>query len=94
MVFEWGMSPLGFMALSRSEGEQAIASPQTFHEAEAHVRALLDGNYAATTESLKVARPALDAIAEELINKETILGDDVRRIYHDLRAKSQDVTSA
>ncbi|MEO7598453.1 MAG: ATP-dependent zinc metalloprotease FtsH [Opitutus sp.] len=86
MVFEWGMSPLGFMALSRSEGEQAIASPQTFHEAEAHVRALLDGNYAATTEALKATLPALDKIAEELINKETIIGDDVRRIYHDFQA--------
>ena len=80
MVFEWGMSPLGFMALSRSEGEESIASPQTFHEAEAHVRALLDGNYAATTKALTETRAALDAIAEELIAHETISGDDVRRI--------------
>ena len=85
MVFEWGMSPLGFIALSRSDGEEAIASPQTFHEAEAHVRALLDGNYAATTEAMKANRPALDGVAEELIARETISGDDVRRIVREVR---------
>lgn len=85
MVFEWGMSPLGFMALSRSEGEESLASPQTFHEAERHVRDLLDGNYAATTEALSQNRTALDAIAEALIARETISGDDVRQIVSQLR---------
>lgn len=86
MVFEWGMSPLGFMALSRSDGEEAIASPQTYHEAEAHVRTLLDGNYAASTRILIESRPALDQIAEELMARETISGDDVRRIVNEWRA--------
>lgn len=85
MVFEWGMSPLGFMALSRSEGEEAIASPQTFHEAEGHVRALLDGNYAATTAALTENRRVLEAIANELIARETISGDDVRRLVAEFR---------
>lgn len=86
MVFEWGMSPLGFMALSRSDGEESLASPQTFHEAEAHVRALLDGNYAETTRALAAHRAALDAIAAALIERETISGDDVRRLVADHRA--------
>ena len=85
MVFEWGMSPLGFMALSRSDGQEAIASPQTFHEAEAHVRALLDGNYADTKSALTTHRAALDAIAEELIERETISGEDVRQIFNQAR---------
>jgi cell division protease FtsH len=80
MVFEFGMSPLGFMALSRAEDGQPIASPQTFHEGERHLKALLDGNYAATTEALIQNRAALDAIAEALIERETISGDDVREI--------------
>jgi cell division protease FtsH len=80
MVFEYGMSPLGFMALSRRDGEESIASPQTFHEAEAHVKALLDGNYAATTDALTRYRAALDSIAAELITQETISGDEVRAI--------------
>jgi cell division protease FtsH len=80
MVFEWGMSPLGFMALSRPEGQEPLASPQTFHEAERHLKALLDDNYAATTAALRENRAALDAIAAELMARETISGDDVRRI--------------
>ena len=88
MVFEWGMSPLGFMALSRSDGQEAIASPQTFHEAEAHVRALLDGNYADTTMALTAHRAALDAIAQELIDRETISGDDVRIIFAKTRPQA------
>ncbi|HEX2100756.1 MAG TPA: ATP-dependent zinc metalloprotease FtsH, partial [Candidatus Synoicihabitans sp.] len=78
MVFEFGMSPLGFMALSRSDGQEALASSQTLHQAEAHVKALLDDNYAATTRALAEQRAVLDAIAEDLIARETISGDDVR----------------
>ncbi len=80
MVFEFGMSPMGFMALSRSDGEEALASQQTFHEAEHHVRTLLDQNYAATTTTLRAHRNALDAIANDLVTYETISGDDVRRL--------------
>ncbi len=80
MIFEFGMSPLGFMALSRSDDGQPLASPQTFHEAERHLKALLDGNYEATTQALTTNRAALDAIAEELIARETISGDEVRAL--------------
>ena len=80
MIFEFGMSPLGFMALTRAEDGQALASPQTLHEAEGHLKSLLDDNYAATTAALTANRPALDAIAEALIERETIAGDEVRAI--------------
>ena len=85
MVFEFGMSPLGFMALSRSEDGEPLASPQTFHEAERHLRALLDDNYEATTKALEENRTALDAIAADLVARETISGDDVRQIVQKLR---------
>jgi cell division protease FtsH len=80
MVFEFGMSPLGFMALSRAEDGEPLASPQTFHEGERHLKALLDDNYAATTRALTEHRASLDAIAAELIARETITGDEVRAI--------------
>jgi len=80
MVFEFGMSPLGFMALSRSDDGQPLASPQTFHEAERHLKALLDDNYAATIQALTAHRGALEAIAGELIARETLSGDEVRAI--------------
>lgn len=80
MILEWGMSPLGFVAFSRGEGREALASPQSLHEAESHVKALLDDNYAATTAALRSNRASLDAIAAALIARETISGDDVRGI--------------
>jgi cell division protease FtsH len=80
MIFEWGMSPLGFMALTRSEGETELASPQTLHEAEHHVKTLLAENYAATTEIISAARATLDAIAQDLLEHETISGDHVRQV--------------
>ncbi|HEY1111558.1 MAG TPA: ATP-dependent zinc metalloprotease FtsH [Opitutaceae bacterium] len=79
MVFEYGMSPLGFMALSRGDGEE-FASQQTFHEAERHMRALLDDNYSATTRTLRENRPALEAVAKALIARETLSGDEVREL--------------
>jgi cell division protease FtsH len=78
MVFEWGMSPLGFMALTQSEGEAKLASPQTLHDAEYYVKTILSDNYAATTTMVSGARAALDAIARELVEHETIGGDHVR----------------
>ncbi len=80
MVFEFGMSPLGFMALSRSDDGQPLASPQTFHEGERHLKSLLDDNYEATTRALTAHRAALDAIAADLIARETMSGDEVRAI--------------
>jgi cell division protease FtsH len=80
MIFEWGMSPLGFMALTRAEGETELASPQTLHEAEHHVKTLLADNYAATTAIISGARVALDAIARDLLEHETISGDHVRQL--------------
>jgi len=79
MVFEWGMSPLGFMALTQSEGEAKLASSQTLHDGEHHVKAILADNYAATKEMVAGARAALDAIAHDLIEHETITGDHVRQ---------------
>ena len=68
------------MALTRSEGETELASPQTLHEAEHHVKTLLAENYAATTEIISGAQMALDAIARDLIERETISGDHVRQV--------------
>ena len=86
MVFEFGMSPLGFMALTRAEDGQPTASVHTIHEAERHLKALLDSNYVATTEALSANRAALNAIAEALIEHETITGDDVRKIVAEKKA--------
>jgi ATP-dependent Zn protease len=80
MVFEWGMSPFGFLALSKSDGNELLASQQTFHEAEQYVKQMLEEQYRITTEHLRKNRAALDLIASELILRETISGEDVRRL--------------
>ncbi len=80
MVFEWGMSPLGFLALSRPDSEEPLASAQTVYEAEQHVKTLLAEQYAHTTRRLQDHRGALDAIAQALIEHETISGDEVRAL--------------
>ena len=49
------------------------------------LRELLDGNYAAATEALIAHRPALDAVASALIERETISGDDVRQVVAQFR---------
>lgn len=94
MVFEFGMSPLGFMALSRSDDGEPLASPQTFHEAERHLKALLDDNYDATTDALTNNRAALDAIATDLIERETMSGDDVRTIVRLLNPGASSAANA
>jgi ATP-dependent Zn protease len=66
--------------LARAGGETEFASPQTLHEAEHHVKTLLAENYAVTTEIVSDARAALDAIAHDLIERETITGDHVRQV--------------
>lgn len=84
MVFEWGMSPLGFMALTQSEGETKVASSQTLHDAEQYVKTILADNYVATTAMVSQARAALDTIAKDLIEHETLSGDQVRRTVGEL----------
>lgn len=80
MVFEWGMSPFGFLALSKPDSAEPLASPQTIYEAEQHVKSLLAAQYAHTTAQLRENRAALDAIAGALLEKETISGEEVRRL--------------
>lgn len=80
MILEWGMSPLGFVAFSQGEGQASLASPQSLHEAEGQVKTLLAETYASTQAALSAHRGALEAIAADLIARETISGDDVRRI--------------
>lgn len=78
MVFEWGMSPLGFIALGRPEGAESLTSTQTIYEAEQCMKSLLAEQYRHTTQQLLDHRDSLDAIAQALMERETISGDEVR----------------
>jgi cell division protease FtsH len=78
MVFEWGMSDLGFIAFA--QGSDVLCSAETMAKAEARVQAISDREYASTREILLAHRSALDAVANGLLERETLSGDEVTRI--------------
>ena len=75
MVFEWGMSDLGFIAFA--QGSQALCSAETMARAEARVQKISEREYLLTREILATHRAALDAVAMALLERETLSGDDV-----------------
>lgn len=79
MVFEWGMSDFGFLALVKPDGEP-LGSSESLHEAEASLKKILAAQYEETTRLLSAHRAALERISHDLIARETISGDEVRQI--------------
>jgi cell division protease FtsH len=84
MVFEWGMSPLGFIALTQREGQLAgssarstLGSSDTMAKAEEYVLALLKDQYEQTRRILSQQRSQLDAVANALLEQETLTGEEV-----------------
>jgi cell division protease FtsH len=84
MVFEWGMSPLGFIALAQREGQmaggnsrQVLGSGDTMAQAEQHVLELLRLQYGETKRILSERRQELDRVAQGLLEKETLSAEEV-----------------
>jgi cell division protease FtsH len=75
MVFEWGMSDLGFIAFA--QGSQVLCSAETMAQAESRVQKISEREYASTREILTRHRAALDAVAAALLERETLSGEDV-----------------
>jgi cell division protease FtsH len=75
MVFEWGMSDLGFIAFA--QGAEALCSAETMAKAEARVQAISNREYALSREILMANRAALDAVAAALLERETLSGEEV-----------------
>ncbi|HEX2854129.1 MAG TPA: AAA family ATPase [Opitutaceae bacterium] len=78
MVFEWGMSDLGFIAFA--QGSQILCSAGTIAQAEARVLAISDREYASTRQILSTHRAALDAVAKALLERETLSGEEVAQL--------------
>jgi cell division protease FtsH len=80
MVREYGMSRLGRIYLSSSgsaflngtDGETRAHSEQTAREVDLEVRAIVDGCLHEVRDILERGRPALDAVAERLIEVEVL----------------------
>jgi cell division protease FtsH len=74
MVTEWGMSPaVGMVRVARSND----SFPP---EVEREIRRIVEEMYAAAKTCIEHNRDALDELVEALLERETIEGDEVRRI--------------
>lgn len=84
MVIEYGMSELGPVNLSASDnpmfGEGSRLSDQMQSSIDKEVRRMLDEGYKRAVEALKKNRKKLDEVAEILIKKETLEGEEFERI--------------
>lgn len=79
-----GMSKkLGPVNLENSDEEFTFTSNksnETIREIDLEIREILNNEYRQTVETLRANREKLDGIAELLLKKETITGDEVRKI--------------
>ena len=79
-----GMSKkLGPVNLENSDEEYTFTSNksnETIREIDLEIREILNNEYRQTVETLRANREKLDGIAELLLKKETITGDEVRKI--------------
>jgi cell division protease FtsH len=87
MVFEWGMSPLGFVALTQREGQmagsqsrQSLAGSDTMAKGEEYVLELLHRQYEETKQILRQRRQQLDTVAQSLLDRETLSGEEVTKL--------------
>ncbi len=92
MVCDWGMSALGPIAygdnqdtvfLGREIGRSHTYSEETARKIDAEITRIINEQYARATEVIRTHRPALDKIAEALLEYETIEGKHVMEILKD-----------
>jgi len=93
MVCEWGMSTLGPLAygnkdepvfLGREFAQRTAFSPATALRIDAEIEKIVQVGYQSATDILTEHRAVLDAVALELLDKESIEGSDVYTIIEKL----------
>jgi cell division protease FtsH len=89
MVCDWGMSPLGPVAfgdhhdtvfLGREITRNENISEETARKIDEEIHRIIEGQYQRATDIIREHRPALDKIAEALLEHETIDGKHVLEI--------------
>jgi cell division protease FtsH len=78
MVLEWAMSDMPFLAYT--EHGKPICAPETLALAEKSVADIAEREYRATLEIVQKHRHALDVIAQQLLARETLSGEEVELI--------------
>ena len=101
MVCEWGMSerlgPLSFndesgeIFLGRDLGHTKNYSEQTAMAIDEEIRAIVIRNYSRAQQLIQSHRDKLDAVAALLLERETVEGDEIRRlVFGDEAVKSEE----
>lgn len=80
MVYRFGMGPTtGLIVFDPDSGP---LSSDTHTRMDQDVRAILESSYATVLDCMRVNRPALEALAEALLERETLSGSDAIEILH------------
>ena len=102
MVCDWGMSPLGPIAfgdnhdtvfLGRDITRSENVSEETARKIDVEIHRIISEQYARATELIAKHRPALDKIAEALLEHETIEGKHVLEIIQFGEMRSPVITA-
>lgn len=101
LVTEFGMSeklgPVNYSSgqnevfLGRSLAQGRTYSPETAHLIDTEVAKVINTGYQQATEILKEHRRHLDALANLLLVKETVKGDELRALFADLNNLNQNL---
>ncbi|HYH45044.1 MAG TPA: cell division protein FtsH, partial [Thermoanaerobaculia bacterium] len=93
MVCEWGMSDLGPLAygskdepvfLGREFAQRSDYSPETAVRIDREVARIVRNGYESATQILNDNRPVLDRVAMDLLERESLDGEEVYRIVREL----------
>jgi cell division protease FtsH len=96
MVCEWGMSELGPLSfgdgdepvfLGRDFAQRPNYSDETARRIDEEVRRIVQAGHETAREILHAHRPVLDRIAAELLEKESLEGDEVYRILEEMTGR-------
>jgi cell division protease FtsH len=93
MVCEWGMSELGPLAYRKPgnayEPDRAHAvSESTAERVDDEIRKVVMGGYARARDIIVSNRPAMEQMAQALLDKESLEGDEIRALLDGARAYS------
>lgn len=89
MVCEWGMSSLGPISLSdaghdpfvgKSYGQHNPISPEKMMEIDKEVSSIINQSYQRVKKLLEDKRDLLDKVTRQLIEKETLLGEEIKQV--------------
>jgi cell division protease FtsH len=97
MVCEWGMSELGPLTYGKKEDMVFLGrdlathneySEETARKIDLEIRKIIESIYARTEDNLKKNRLKLIAIAERLLERESLSFEEIKKVIDDVKEKN------